>query len=141
LVNNPEILEATSSATYQDKGATAFDNIEGDITSRIDKEEQVDLSMPGIYYVHYNVTDNSGIPAATTTRKVIVKADFTPPVITIAGGNTVDHEVNTPFIVPSVTITDNPGNQILTNYTIDNQVDINILGTYTVTYDSNGCLW
>src|SRR5690606_381687 len=77
LGQTPVYMEAGQ--TYTDDGATAFDNIEGDITNRIKTDEQVDDSQPGVYYVKYSVADNSG-NYAELTRTVIVKADMTLPI-------------------------------------------------------------
>ena len=59
--------------TYNDAGATAFDEEDGDITSKIVVDNQVDTSKPGTFYVYYNVTDSDGNKAEQASREVIVK--------------------------------------------------------------------
>lgn len=59
--------------TYNDAGATALDEEDGDITSKIVVDNQVDTSKPGTCYVYYNVTDSDGNKAAQASREVIVK--------------------------------------------------------------------
>jgi|WetSurMetagenome_2_1015567.scaffolds.fasta_scaffold18032_1 hypothetical protein len=59
--------------TYQDAGATAFDEEDGDITSKIVVDNQVDNSKPGTCYVYYNVTDSDGNKAEQVSREVIIK--------------------------------------------------------------------
>jgi hypothetical protein len=59
--------------TYTDAGATAFDEEDGDITSKIVIDNQVDTTKPGTCYVYYNVTDSDGNKAEQASREVIVK--------------------------------------------------------------------
>ena len=49
--------------SYTDAGATALDNIDGDITSNIATVNPVDPSTVGVYTVTYNVSDAAGNPA------------------------------------------------------------------------------
>ena len=46
--------------SYTDAGATALDNIDGDITSNIATVNPVDPSTVGVYTVTYNVSDAAG---------------------------------------------------------------------------------
>jgi hypothetical protein len=84
LGNNPATVEC--GAAYTDAGATAFDNIDGDITASIVAVSTVDTSVKGDYTVTYNVTDISGNPAIQVVRTVTV-VDTTAPVITDCGPN------------------------------------------------------
>jgi len=59
--------------TYHDAGATAYDEEDGDITSKIIVNSQVDTTKPGTCYVYYNVTDSDGNKAKEVNREVIVK--------------------------------------------------------------------
>ncbi|MHB1277026.1 MAG: immunoglobulin-like domain-containing protein [Bacteroidia bacterium] len=133
-------LEVNS--TYTEDSAQAIDNIEGDISSRIVITNQVDMSQPGIYYVHYDVTDGSGLMATRVTRTVIVSTDITKPVITLIGGSPVVHSVLVPFTDPGYTALDNPGNKNVTgDVVITGNVDVTTIGDYDLTYkvsDING---
>lgn len=57
---------------YVDAGATALDNVDGDITANIITVNLVDTSVAGTYIVTYNVSDNAGNPATEVTRIVNV---------------------------------------------------------------------
>jgi hypothetical protein len=59
-------------STFNDPGATALDETDGDITSRIEKISLVETSVEGTYYVRYNVSDNAGNKATEVVRTVIV---------------------------------------------------------------------
>jgi hypothetical protein len=57
---------------YVDAGATAYDNEDGDITSKIISLNNVDTTALGTYHVYYNVTDNDGNKAKQVSRTVKV---------------------------------------------------------------------
>lgn len=71
-------------STYVDAGATAWDNVDENLTSSIITTNNVNTSTPGTYTVDYSVTDNAG-NIGTANRTVIVSSsvDTTAPVITI----------------------------------------------------------
>ena len=58
--------------TYIDRGATAIDDIDGNITSKIVTVNNVNNKLPGIYHVTYDVTDNNGNHATQVVRTVTV---------------------------------------------------------------------
>jgi hypothetical protein len=68
--------------SYNEAGATANDNVDGDVTSRITVSGSVDTVTVGTYTVFYNATDTHGNDAATVMRSVIV-ADTIAPVISV----------------------------------------------------------
>lgn len=57
-------------SSYVDAGATASDNIDGDITVSITPTSTVDDSVSGTYTVTYNVIDASGNAAVAIVRTV-----------------------------------------------------------------------
>ena len=57
---------------YTDAGATAVDNIDGDITSNIAVVSTVDVNNVGTYTVTYNVSDAAGNLAEPVLRQVMV---------------------------------------------------------------------
>jgi PKD repeat protein len=65
-------------AVYTDAGATATDNVDGDISDRITVVNPVDTSIAGTYTVSYSVEDNAG-NSASATRTVIVESAPPPP--------------------------------------------------------------
>lgn len=56
---------------YVEMGATAWDNMDGDLTASIGISNQVNMNQKGIYSVFYSVSDSSG-NSATVSRKVYV---------------------------------------------------------------------
>ena len=72
------------SKSYTDAGATATDNIDGNITANINATSTVNTSATGNYTVTYNVTDSSGNIANQVTRTVSVINTF--EVLVVGGG-------------------------------------------------------
>ncbi len=122
-------------SSYKDAGATAFDNLEGNVTGKIKVDNQVDSTQTGVYVVTYNVVDESGLAATQRVRFVFVVADLTKPVITVLGNSVETHEVNTPYVDAKATALDNPGAVDISSLIITaNGVDDTKLGTYEVDY-------
>lgn len=69
-----ETIEVEIGDTYDELGATATDNVDGNITNSIEITENVDVSKIGTYTVRYNVTDKAGNQASEVTREIYVVA-------------------------------------------------------------------
>lgn len=69
-------LTLTVGDTFTDPGATANDNIDGDITGDIDVVNTVNTNIAGTYTVTYDVDDAASNNAIQETRTVIVRAAF-----------------------------------------------------------------
>jgi type II secretory pathway pseudopilin PulG len=94
LGSSPVTINAGDS--YVDAGATASDNIDGNITNRIVVTSDLNVSITGTYTIRYNVLDTAGNDATEVTRTVIVQitapttpGNFTNPVANIPGGTTI----------------------------------------------------
>jgi len=136
--DNPLTLEVGT--PYVEPGYTATDNLEGDITGRVEVTGSVDHNTVGSYTLHYNVSDSNGNAAEEKTRTVNVM-DTTPPVITLLGQNPMSLLPGSPYVEPGYTATDNYDGDITANVAVTGSVDHNTLGTYTLYYnvsDSNG---
>ena len=72
--------------TYTDAGATAIDNVDGDISDRIVVDNPVNTARAGAYTITYRVEDLAG-NTAVATRTVIVQA--TAPAQSSGGGGAV----------------------------------------------------
>lgn len=70
-----EIINITIGDTYIDAGATALDNIDGDITANIITTGNVNSLVNGTYTLTYNVNDAAGNAAEQKTRTVYVAVD------------------------------------------------------------------
>jgi len=84
--DNPQIIEAAPlPSVYTELGATASDDVDGDITADIVIDASaVDTSTPGSYLVTYNVADAAGNDAAEVTRTVnVVDNTVDPPSVQV----------------------------------------------------------
>lgn len=73
-LNDSAEINITQGSKYQDLGATAIDNYDGDITTKISIENNIDTSNIGKYTVDYIVKDSSGNESkATRTVNVVNK--------------------------------------------------------------------
>tara|TARA_Y100000310_G_scaffold296413_1_gene328649 strand:- start:850 stop:3150 length:2301 start_codon:yes stop_codon:yes gene_type:complete len=139
---SPVVLVAGT--PYSDGGATASDNIDGDITGQIVLVNPVDINTTSTYSVTYNVTDSSGNDADEVTRTVLVieTPDTEKPVITLNGASEITLTVGDAFAEAGATAVDNvEGDVSASIITAGDTVDSNTAGTYTITYnvsDSSG---
>ncbi len=86
LLGDPEVTVECGSV-YGDAGATATDIPDGDLTTQIQVQNNVNASVPGDYTVVYSVTDSTN--NNTTAQRVVHVVDTTRPVITLLGANTM----------------------------------------------------
>ena len=73
-LNGQAIATVNLNSTYTDAGATALDDVDGDLTSSIVTTGVVNTSIEGNYIITYTVSDSAG-NTATTTRQVVVEDD------------------------------------------------------------------
>jgi len=66
---------------YADPGATAFDTEDGDITSKMIVNSNVNIHKEGLYTITYTVTDSKGLTAKRTRRINVIKPSLTGVII------------------------------------------------------------
>ena len=122
--------------TYTDAGATADDNVDGDLTNDVvTGGDTVDVAVPGAYVVTYNVSDAAGNAAAEVTRTVTV-ADTTAPVITLVGNASVTVDCNGTYTDAGATAADVCDGD-LTDDIVPGGDTVNtaVPGAYVITYN------
>ena len=129
-------IRITEGDTYTDAGATAIDDVSGDLTSSIVTTNPVDTSTPGTYTVTYTVTDAAG--NTTTVGRIVTvlaapPADTTPPVISITGSASITITEGDNYTDAGATATDDISGDLTSSIVTTNPVDTSIPGTYTVT--------
>ena len=131
--NSPKLVEV--GIPYTDLGATALDNLDGDITGNIIVGGlPINTSVLGTSIITYDVTDSSG-NAAHAERTVTV-IDIAPPVITVLGDNPATVEAGTPYTDAGATALDNMNGDLTANITVGGlPIDTSGPGSFTVTYD------
>jgi hypothetical protein len=111
---------------YDDAGATASDDVDGNITHRIVETitfggnvvASVNTSVLGTYTILYEVSDNAGQVATPVTRTVDV-VDTTAPVITLNGAAALLLECGASYTEAGASATDG----------CDGDLEVTILGT------------
>ena len=93
------------------------------------------MNAVGTYTVTYNVDDAAGNAATQVSRTVNVTADVTVPVITRLGDATVSLELGSTYTDAGATAVDNIDGTITSSIVTVNPVNVNAVGTYTVTYN------
>jgi hypothetical protein len=60
ILNGPSAIEILEGLTFQDPGATASDDVDGDLTSHVSVSGTVDTATVGLYTLTYSVADAAG---------------------------------------------------------------------------------
>lgn len=119
-------------------GATATDDRDGDLTSKIKTTGKVDTKKEGTYIITYTVED-SAKNSASVTRIVIVKGGgdvptISTPQITLNGEREIRIKVGETFSDPGATATDSTDGNLTNKITKTGTVDTNTAGEYKITY-------
>jgi len=118
---------------YVDCGASAIDNYDGDLTSRITVTNRVDWTRIGTYYVTYSVSDASGNTATAVRRVSVVDGEI--PVITLRGAPAMSVKWLGKFTDPGATAIDNYDGDISARIKRTGNVVSWWPGRYTLAYD------
>lgn len=147
VVNSRPVLSVTSETVELQMDqvvvlrdyATAIDHEDGDLTDAITMDGGVDTNVEGSYEVTYSVMDRYGYSAKKTIQFNVTNE---APVI---HAKDVNHEINQPFNpLEGVTVTDREDGviELTEENIIENNVDTQVEGSYTVTIghvkDSHG---
>jgi PKD repeat protein len=134
ILNGPSAVTLEQWHQYTEAGATATDNVDGNISALINISSTVDSSVAGLYTVRYNVTDAEGNKADEVTRTVTFTPDITPPVITLTGNPVETVTVNTSYADPGATATDYLNRSLTGSILAGDNIDLTIPGTYHIWY-------
>jgi hypothetical protein len=126
------IHEAGSS--YKDSGASAVDNVDGDLSGDVKVVSTVDISKEGSYSVTYNVSDAKGNAAVEVVRSVSVK-DTTAPVITLSGKSVVAVEVGQAYLDSGAIAVDVVDGDLNVKVKMEGEVDVSKVGEYQLRYN------
>lgn len=147
-INPPNPINIFVGAQYHEWGATAYDNLDGDITLDIDTvgfvdvntNDSVDVSKAGEYRVHYRVTDNAGF-TTDSVRYVNVSdssdsKDTVSPIISLKGDNPMILNVNETYNEPGATAHDNKDGDVTSKIDVTNDfVETSSSGVYRIHYN------
>ncbi len=120
-------------SVFTDPGATALDNVDGNITVKIAVTGSVNTAAIGSYILTYNVSDIAGNAAVTVNRMVNV-TDQTAPVITLVGTSPMTVVYGSVFTDPGATASDNIDGNLTSAIVVTGSVNANAVGPYTLSY-------
>lgn len=130
--------------TFDDPGVVAYDFEDNNITSRIQTIGSVDDERVGTYVITYSVIDSFGHKVwcdRTVNVEFDPNRDYIYPTITLNGPSEVQLLMGEDYVEAFVTANDNIDGDISNLVTIENKVNMNREGNYSVTYtvkDSSG---
>lgn len=117
---------------YVDAGATASDNVDGDISGNIQTTNTVDVNVVGAYSVTYNVSDLAGNAATPVVRTVNV-VDTTAPEIALIGSGTATVQCGSGYVDAGATASDTCAGALVP--IPSGSVNTSSPGDYTITYN------
>ncbi len=136
-LNGSATMNVDQGSSFTDPGASATDNIDGNLTSNIVVTGNVNTAVIGTYTLNYNVSDAAGNTATQVSRTVNVNAvaDTTVPVITLNGSSTMNLTVGDSFTDPGATATDNVDGNLTSSIVVTGSVNTATAGIYTLNYN------
>lgn len=137
-MNGENPMELEVGDNYEEPGATAEDNADGNLTEAIKITGEVSTGVAGEYTVTYSVTDEAGNKSTKTRTVNVVEpeepVDEVAPVITLNGENPMELEVGAVYEEPRATAEDNVDGDLTEAIKITGEVNTSVAGEYTVTY-------
>jgi hypothetical protein len=136
-LNGSSVVNVEQGNAYNDQGASAVDNIDGDISANIVVGgDTVNTNVVGTYVITYNVSDAAGNAANQVSRTVNVTPETVPPVITLIGNAVIDLQTGDTYTEQGATATDNFDGDLTASIVIGGDVvNTSLAGTYVVTYN------
>jgi len=137
---------------FEDPGYSATDDYDGDITDKVVRSGNVDMTKAGKYELTYTVQDSAG--NVTTKKRTIVYEEYADieismgsildgvtPQISLKGSNPYCMVKGTKYVEPGAVATDNIDGNITDRIAVTNKVTGNLMGSFRVVYkveDSSG---
>ena len=124
---------------YLESGFKASDNYDGELTDKVEVNNNIDKDKIGEYKVSYLVKDTSN--NQTEVERIVKVVDNIAPVITLKGSKNITIKVNGNYEEDGYNAIDNLDGDITSKVKVSRNVDFNKVGTYYITYkveDSNG---
>ena len=129
-------MNLTVGQPYTEQGASANDNRDGDITSRIITSGNVNTATIGTYVITYSVSDAAGNTAMSVIRTVNVSQapDTTRPTISLNGAPSIRLIVGEAYSEQGATASDDRDGDITSRVSISGNVNTAAAGQYLINY-------
>lgn len=150
-LNGDDKIIIPKGSTLMDPGCMAFDDVDGDISSKIMVTGGVDSNKYGKQYLTYTVVDSSG--NISQIQRTVVVQEFTPPELTLIGekvflraGDTyedpgyqalddVDGDITMDVIISDLSALNTPGIHTLTYTAVDSSLNTTSLTRTVYVYE------
>ena len=126
--DNTPTLEAGT--IYFEPGFYAYDNVDGDITTKVSYPVNFISTIPGINYISYTVTDTAG--NSNSTQRSITVVDTTDPTLVLNGDSSITMEAGDIFNDPNATWLDNADGTGMVSSSVP--VDMQAVGSQLLSY-------
>ncbi len=135
IMNGAITLSIVVGERYDDLGASASDNVDGDITAQIEIVNNVVNTEIGSYQVVYSVTDR-GDNTSQAIRSVSVTefVDLIAPILTLNGEDTLTLELGDTYKELGATAIDDIDGNISSKISISGSVNTAVAGNYSIVY-------
>lgn len=131
--------------TFEDPGAKAFDNFDGNLTTEIKVISNVDVNIMGTYKIHYSVNDKAGnvgvayrfVNVVKSKTDSTIESDNTPPVIVLYYSDHIILNKDSAFEDPGAAAYDDVFGDVSFTIEVTGNVDSSQIGTYLLTYTAH----
>jgi len=131
-----KFINVSLGEAYGDAGATAIDDVDGDLSSTIVIIGSVDTSTVGSYVLVYSVIDAAGNEALLSRTVIVVDIiDTIAPILTLQGIADLNHPVGMVYSDSGVIAVDNVDGDLSANIIVTGSVDSSTIGRYILTYN------
>ncbi len=130
LGQNP--VTVSFGSAYSDPGASAYDIVDGDVTSSIVFTPPANASAPGSYEFVFTAQDHSGNVARAV--RVVNIVDDAAPVISIVGDTNVTVNLGDAYTDAGATAVDNVDGDLTAQIKVSGNLTTAVPGTYPITY-------
>ena len=120
-----EGYEPTWMTGYAEEGYTARDNVDGDLTGKVQRQKYLDKVL-------YSVSDSSG--NVTTVERPLSHMSYQPPRITLLGEADTVMQAGLWYTDPGVTVRDGLGNDLSAYLVTEGEVVPWVTGDYQISY-------
>ena len=119
---------------YEELGAVANDDMDGDISSNITISGAVENGVVGEYIINYFALDVAGNRGVTERVVTIAESDASNPFISLIGSGEILLEAGEAYEEYGAEAVDETDGDITENISISGAVNTEITGIYTITY-------
>lgn len=132
-LNGDDVITLSIGANYEESGYKATDNVDLDLTNKVEIENNLDNNKIGEYEIIYRVKDSSN--NKTEKKRTIKVIDDIAPVILLKGATKVIVKVNGNYDDQGYSANDNLDGDLTSKVKVTRNVDFSKIGTYEIVYE------